>query len=334
MTILFLSLPTLAVDTAKVTEISQTRDRGFDYLDIYTCGGTKATGLLLEDQLQIKFKGAILDPDLKITRHRSQRIKAIRVAQTSTEATIIIEFLKPIDYDVVNVYGCGKSVIEISDRLDQAEHIMAAWEKTNLETSRQVIKPYKYLPVKSSDRSLAGKIIVLAPGHGGRDPGAISKNGIPEKTLTLSLAHKTAQMLKQMGATVYLTRSGDEMNNLCDVVNFANSSKCDIFISMHYNFINRSDISGTETYYYNPESRPLALHLHQALLGGINRKDRGLRRAMYYAVHHTTMPAVLLEPIYISNDEESNLAGSVDFQNELAESIVRGVKTYFRNKFD
>jgi N-acetylmuramoyl-L-alanine amidase len=126
-----------------------------------------------------------------------------------------------------------------------------------------------------------------------------------------------------------LTRGEDRTCNLRDIVNFANTAKADIFISIHYNFNGDRDIAGTETYYYHRSSRRLALAIHGALLDGIERKDRGLRRVMFYTVHHTEMPAALLEPVYLSNAKEEALALSPAFQEQVAQNIARGVKIYF-----
>lgn len=320
----------------EVTKVEVMRDRGFDYLDIYTSGPAKAKGLLLEDQLQIDFPNALVSKDIEIKTRNSKRIKDIRVEQVDENtARVIVDLAKEIDYDIVNIFGRNKSVIEISDRISLADRIMASWEKENLETVRHTIKPQKYTPApapEGKELPLQGKVIVLDPGHGGRDPGAFSANGIAEKHLTLAAAKKAASLLKTAGATVYLTRKGDERNNLKDIVEFANKIKADILISLHYNFISQGSISGTETYYYNANSRHLALTMHRTLINGIKRKDRGLRKAQYYIVHHSEMPAVLLEPLYISNWDESKLAGSDGFQLELAQDIVTGVKNYFRSK--
>ena len=79
-------------------------------------------------------------------------------------------------------------------------------------------------------------------------------------------------------------------------------------------------------------SRNLALIMHRTLINGIERKDRGLRRGMFYIIHHTHMPAILVEPLYISNPKEEKLARSAEFQNEIARDIVRGVEAYFRSR--
>ena len=72
--------------------------------------------------------------------------------------------------------------------------------------------------------------------------------------------------------------------------------------------------------------------MHAAIINGIKRKDHGLNRAPFLVIKKTEMPSVLLEPIYISNPEESYLAKSDSFEDELAEDIVKGVKDYFRSK--
>ncbi|MGB9613040.1 MAG: N-acetylmuramoyl-L-alanine amidase family protein, partial [Candidatus Margulisiibacteriota bacterium] len=131
-----------------------------------------------------------------------------------------------------------------------------------------------------------------------------------------------------------LTRNEDRRSNLKEVVEFANKTKADLLISIHYNSTENSQISGTETYYFNPRSRKFAEIMHETIIQGIKRKDRGLRRVPFYVIKNCVIPSVLLEPIYLSNPEESNLAGSSDFQEEVANDIVKGVKVYFRSKSD
>lgn len=329
----FLITP-LSAENIKLIEVEAKRDRGFDYLDIYTTGYVKGKGLLLEDKLVIDLPNTRVSKNIKISKRKSKRISNIRVKQFNKKtARIVIYLKKDIDYEIVNVFGRNKSVVEISDRIDRGEKIMAAWEKANLKEKGQKIKAYKYKPVKKGrNLPLKGKVIVIDPGHGGRDPGAFSHDGIPEKTLTLQTARKTAYLLKLAGATVYLTKNSDRKYNLRDVVKFANKTKADIFISIHYNFSSIRSASGTETYYYKRNGRNLALNIHRSLIRGIKRRDRGLRKAMLYVCNHTQMPAVVVEPVYISNPRESSLIKKQSFQKEIATDIVKGVKNYFRSR--
>ncbi|MBN2058266.1 MAG: N-acetylmuramoyl-L-alanine amidase [Candidatus Saganbacteria bacterium] len=336
--LIVLMLPVRA-NRPEIKLVQAMRDRGFDYLDIYTTAQVKAKGLLLEDQLLIDFPDTGISSDLRLSKRllkNSQRVKDIKVIQVDARtARVIIDLKKGVDYDIVNVFGRNKNVIEISDRQDRAERIMAAWEKQNLTVKGEELKPEKYkaaVAAKGGKLPLEGRTIVIDPGHGGRDPGAISKHGIPEKNINLAVARKVAYLLKSAGATVYLTRKNDRTNNLRDIVAFADRIKSDIFISIHFNYSDIESINGTETYYYKKNSRNLALILHKSLINGIKRKDRGLRRAKYYAISHTDMPAVLLEPLYLSNWQESKLASSDNFQAEIARDIAAGVKNYFRSR--
>lgn len=319
-----------------ITQVEQKRDRGYDYLDVYATGSLQAKGLLLEDKLFLDFPGAKFSSRLKISRKKSKRIKDIRAAQKdATTARIIVTLKKEIDYDITNVFGRDKTVIEVSDRQININQLQFAWESVELKKKAAPLKPSKLEPVISERKlALKGKVVILDPGHGGDDPGCLSANNIAEKHLTLKTAQAAARVLRQNGATVYLTRNEDRRSNLEDITRFADKVGADIFISIHYNAINLPSIAGTETYYYNPVSRRFAEKMHTAVVEGIKRKDRGLHRVRFYTIHHTRMPSVLLEPVYISNPGENSLVNSAEFQEKLAGSIAKGVMDYFRSKSD
>lgn len=319
-----------SADLATIDRVDHMRDRGYDYLDIYTDGWITAKGLLLENKLYIDFPEGRLAKSMLIRHKPSSRILDVQAEQKDARtARIIITLKKEVDYDVVNVFGRGKAVVEIGDRTNGATTKQFAWETTNARKKGEPLKPRKLTPPSGRPFPLRGKTIILDPGHGGDDPGAFSCDGQPEKNLTLRTAQETAGMLRAAGATVYLTRDEDRRSNLSDVVEFANASRADIFLSIHYNSTYDRGVSGTESYYYNPSSRQFAEKMHEALVRGLNRKDRGLRRVKFYTVNHTQMPAVLLEPAYLSNGAEAGLANSAGFRQEVAVSILKGVKSYF-----
>ncbi len=332
--LIIICAPAITADKTLIKKIEVHHDRGLEYLDIYTDGYVEAKGLLLENKLIIEFPGAIVSSKVtvKLPKKKLSRIKKIRPKPKTDQ--IVIDLKKQIDYEIVNVFGRNKSVIEIRDRIDHAEEMMAAWEKKVLKQKAPKLKPKKYIAVKKPKKTLPlrGKIIVIDPGHGGLDPGAIAANGIAEKHLNLKVAKKIAYLLNQAGATVYLTRNNDRTVSIREIASFANRVKADIFISIHYNYSYIKKVAGTETYYWNRKSRNLALTLHRSLVRGLKRRDRGLRRAKFYTIHHTSMPAVILEPLFISNASESKLASSATYQAKLAQTIVSGVKQYFRSK--
>ena len=315
-----------------IKKIEAKRDRGFDYLDIYSSSDVKAKGLLLENKLVLDFPGAKISSQIKVYKRKSTRVKNIRVYQyDKNTARVVVDLKKGIDYDIVSVFGRAKTVIEIADRIDEAEKIIASWEKRNLAIKGTALKTQKLMPIATTrDKSLVGKVIVVDPGHGGKDPGAKSISGIEEKVLTYQTTKKVAEQLRAAGATVYMTRRGDYTSNLKQIVEFTNKVGPDLFISVHYNYSHKKSIAGTETYYYTGRSRKLALSVHQALTSTLKRRDRGLRKAMFYAIHHAKVPAILIEPLYLSNYNDEKLARSASHQEKIASAVVKGVKNYFR----
>lgn len=92
-------------------------------------------------------------------------------------------------------------------------------------------------------------VIVIDPGHGGKDPGAIGRKGTKEKVLTLDTSLRLKKLLQAQGHTVYMTRTTDKYVPLADRTKFANQKKADLFISIHFNANNSSSPSGFETYF-------------------------------------------------------------------------------------
>lgn len=217
---------------------------------------------------------------------------------------------------------------------------VALLEKASIKTfvsadkkkvSLLIVQPKKVIAkAEKKDHSvLKDKVIVIDPGHGGRDPGTIGYSGTYEKNANLAQSLELARALVKAGATVLLTRDSDVSVHMRDVVRFATDNRADIFIAVHYNSFMSPYVRGIETYYYTPESRLLARIVHKNLVRGIKRKNRGIKREMYYAIHHSTMPAILVEPGYITNRTEEKLAFSAPFQKEVASDILKGVAEYF-----
>jgi N-acetylmuramoyl-L-alanine amidase len=108
---------------------------------------------------------------------------------------------------------------------------------------------------------LSVKRIVIDPGHGGDQPGAISTTGLAEKDVTLDIALRLRQLMKQSPFQVYLTRETDQTVTLADRVAFANSQKADLFVSIHINWMQPRSIRPLETYYVGPSKDPQVLQL-------------------------------------------------------------------------
>ncbi|MCK6438746.1 MAG: N-acetylmuramoyl-L-alanine amidase [Planctomycetes bacterium] len=179
--------------------------------------------------------------------------------------------------------------------------------------------------------SLKGMTIVVDPGHGGKDPGAIGITGVYEKVIAMAVSNRVADLLKQQGATIIMTRTdNDTYPTLSDRYELANTKHADLFISIHANSCEKPDINGVETYFHNAGARGdaserLARSVQSAMLTASGAEDRGVRSANFQVIKNTTMPAVLVELGYMSNMAEATKLAKKDYQETLAQAIVKGV---------
>lgn len=175
-------------------------------------------------------------------------------------------------------------------------------------------------------------LIVLDAGHGGKDPGAISKAGRMEKDFNLAMVLKVAELLREVPfVEVSLTREDDTFVELNDRAGYANQRQADLFVSIHGNsFTDNTAISGSETYYTREESKAFADVLHKYVVEATGFIDRGVRKKELRVTKATTMPAVLLEIGYMSNPQEEQTLFSEELQNRVAESIAAGIREYLQ----
>lgn len=173
------------------------------------------------------------------------------------------------------------------------------------------------------------KIIVIDPGHGGKDSGTIGSDGTMEKTLTLNTALRLKQELEKTGAVVYLTRTGDTYLTLQERVRIAHQSHADAFISIHYDS-SPTLASGMTVYYYDQQSDyPLALSLDPFFSNGLSIPYRGVRFGDFHVVRETTTPSVLLELGYVNNPTELTIIRSDAYQQQVVTAIINGLQRYF-----
>lgn len=190
---------------------------------------------------------------------------------------------------------------------------------------------------------IKGKKIVIDPGHGGEDSGAIGPSGVTEKSITLQIAKEVEKMLKEAGAKVIMTRTTDtevspkhrqatdvdELQARCDV---ANKAKADIFISIHMDSFTSREASGTTGYYYvkgSAASKKLAAAIQSNLVSQLKTTSRGVRTCKFYVVRHTKMPATLIEVAFVSNPKEEKLLTSKKGVQKAAIGIVKGISDFF-----
>lgn len=176
------------------------------------------------------------------------------------------------------------------------------------------------------------KVIIIDPGHGGLDSGAISEDGIQEKDIVLDIARNMIRWnndLLESKYDIYMTRNKDTLISLDDRTKLAKHLKPDIFISLHCNHNNDSSITGIETYTY--DDNELSLRIAQTISKKLNQKlgfkARETKQANFQVLRETRehCPAVLLELGYLSNSYESDYLNNSKNRKALALAILMAI---------
>ncbi len=178
-------------------------------------------------------------------------------------------------------------------------------------------------------------LVVIDPGHGGPDPGAVGIGGLRETSVVLPISLQVAALLEQNGVQALLTRQSEYDLDLDPRVQLAERADADLFVSIHANAISmsRPDVNGVETYYYSNAGLQLARAIHSSMLQGTGRPDRGVRQARFYVLVHTSMPAVLVETGFVTGRDDAPLLADPGFQRRMAESISRGILQYIQQYY-
>jgi N-acetylmuramoyl-L-alanine amidase len=222
-------------------------------------------------------------------------------------------------------------------------------------------------PSLAQQLGLGIRRIIIDPGHGGKDPGAIAANGLREKDVVLSVALKLAATLRrQLGCEVLLTRERDVFIPLEERTAIANTSNSDLFVSVHANAARSPETAGVETYFLDltddrdamrlaafenatsaakmsdlrhiladllqnskkEESARLAGLVQKQMAGGLGLRDHGVKKAPFYVLVGARMPAILAEIAFLSNPEEAKRLQSDAFREAVAVQLAAGVISY------
>lgn len=189
------------------------------------------------------------------------------------------------------------------------------------------------------------RCVVIDPGHGGEDPGAVGKRGVLEKDVVLNVSLELARLLQRAGIEVVLTRTTDvelgqetgagwKVGDLSARVRTANSCRADIFISVHANADVYTYCRGAQVFYradVNKDSERLARALQSEIARICKNTDREVSSNInQYVLKSVKMPAATVEIGFLSNPEEEALLASPDYQAKMAWAICSGILKYFR----
>jgi N-acetylmuramoyl-L-alanine amidase len=196
---------------------------------------------------------------------------------------------------------------------------------------RPLLRPLPSGSQRAAEPSLLGPRIVIDPGHGGKDPGAISPIGLQEKDVNLAVSLELTRLLTESGSDVTMTRESDIFVQLNDRAAVANQLRADLFVSIHADSCHNPIARGYTIYVCHgasSQSRSAARAVSKALAGsGIN--GRGVREANYRVLVKTEGPAILVELGYLSNRQEAMLLRDRAMQQRLARCIASGIQLFF-----
>ncbi len=174
-------------------------------------------------------------------------------------------------------------------------------------------------------------VVIVDPGHGGKDPGTIGIGGVYEKNIILPISQEVAALLERQGVQAVLTRNADYFVDLAPRVAMAERTGADLFVSIHANAINlsRPDVNGLETYYYS-SGQGLAQTIHNSILQNVQVGDRGVRRARFYVLRNTSMPSVLVEVGFLTGRDDFVKLSNPTYRSQMAQAIARGILQYIQ----
>lgn len=264
------------------------------------------------------------------------------------------------DFQVENI---SENTMKTFLRLSFAFDRDISFEPLTIGSTVYLIKTDTFATVGEEKEDDEIKRIVIDPGHGGFDPGAISPGGFQEKDGVLQISKFLAKKLQDKGYEVYLTRSRDSYIELMERGRFANQKDADLFLSLHLNSLDNPTVEGVEIYYYAWSEYsykvrlerlygPSAFNGDQLQKKIYNKIDTTLKSEEYskimsdvflsegFRMHktvpedfavvaYTEMPAILIECGFLSNPSFAKEIQRAQFQEKLADTITKGVMKIF-----
>ena len=376
----FLSSPTVqAAPLAQIKNVRVHADKEKVRIVVDADGEVdyKSITLASPGRVVVDLSGARLSPSVAKSREIESRFATkVRLGQFNpTTVRIVVEtemYKSRSNYDVFSLEGgsvpyrvvmdfgnlsgsagstssaggtsSGGSNIDFERGVNPSGEMETAAESDDASSAGAASVPARPRSQSSAAPGIDGKRIVLDPGHGGSDTGAIGPTGVTEKSIALRIAKRLKVLLEAEGAEVILTRTEDtevspkkaqatdveELQARCDI---ANQNSADIFLSIHLDAFSGPEAHGTTGYYYemgSADSRRLADCIKRGVLRRLGTFDRGTKPCAFYVCRHTDMPATLLETAFVSNPREEQMMNSEEGVENAAQGIAAGIAEYFQ----
>lgn len=220
------------------------------------------------------------------------------------------------------------------------------------KTIEPAIRPYAFL------KNAGSRVVVLDPGHGGKDKGTSSPHNVHEKVVVLDIAKRVEKILESHGIRVVLTRESDHFLTLDARCRKAAALKADLFVSIHANSAgNNRSVRGTEAFvlslpgfyssnsygkghppasthkgnHYDIANMALGFCIHRSLIKTAGLEDRGVKRARFQVLRDAPCPAALIETAFLSNPKNEAMLTDPAGRDRIARGIADGIRVYLAN---
>ncbi|SIQ16995.1 SH3 domain-containing protein [Priestia flexa] len=254
------------------------------------------------------------------TNNPTEKVTITKAANLRTQPSLSASILR-----VAQVGESFNKVAESNGWVQiQYSSSQTAWVSKGLTSTEAPSTPGE---VTNPTSGLEKKLIVIDPGHGGHDPGAVGQDEL-EKNLALRTAKLVAAQVESAGGTVLFTRSDDTFISLDGRTKISNASEADAFVSIHYN-AGSSSATGIETYYYSARDQELAKYIQESMVQHTNMRDRGAQQANFYVLKHNNKRSVLVELGFVSNPSEEDRIATEQYQQQVSRGIAEGISRYF-----
>ena len=221
----------------------------------------------------------------------------------------------------------GQASEEIADGIYL--HVLESAEESKEE---EFSKEKETKHVWGAEKDPADTLIVLDPGHGGKDEGGAA-NGVREKDINLKVAFALRNHLQEMGYQVVLTRTADEELSLLERAKRANDAGADLCVSIHQNTSEESGAQGIEVWYSGAhageESDRLSSVIEKFAVENTGAQEREIRREEeLYVIRECHMPSCLVETGFLTNPAECKKLADPEYQDKIAQGIAAGIDLY------
>ena len=242
---------------------------------------------------------------------------------------------KPIKYD-------ANKVSNVNISLDDSGDTVLTFYTTKLYAYRLTVSKSQIKVAIDRAKNLYSKVVVIDPGHGGHDDGTTSQNKIyKEKNVVLSIGYTYFRnYLNDEDLKVYWTRKGDTYPTLYERAAFPKKVDADIFISVHMNSFPKATPKGTEVFYSTRNnilqpnglsSYTMASMFLKNITSTFSTFNRGVKTAAYVVTNMNTVPAVLLEYGFLSNEDDLAKFSKLENQDKAAEVLYDTIEEIFDN---